>query len=197
MSSEEEGAAPDPFEMVRKIKSRGPAPVHLWDPPFCGDMDMQILRDGSWVHEGSVIRRPAMVSLFASVLKREGDEYFLVTPVEKVRIGVEDCPFVAQQMDATGKGNEQSLVFTTNLGETVTADAEHPLRIDTDPTSGEPHPTVHIRSGLNALINRAVFYRLVELAETEESGDGEPILGVWSGGEFFPLGDLSGHGDAG
>lgn len=190
MSSEEKGAAPDPFEMVRKIKSRGPAPVHLWDPPFCGDMDMQILRDGSWVHEGSVIRRPAMVALFASVLMREGDEYFLVTPVEKVRITVEDCPFVAQQMDATGKGSQQSLLFTTNLGETATADAEHPLCIDSDPVSGEPHPTVHIRSGLNALINRAVFYRLVELAEAGESVDGEPVMGVWSGGEFFPLGDL-------
>lgn len=187
MNSDEKNTAPDPFEMVRKIKTRGPAPVHLWDPPCCGEMDMLIARDGSWIHEGKPIRRAAMVALFASVLKREGDEYYLVTPVEKVKIRVEDCPFVAQQMDASGQGESQRLTFKTNLGETAVADAEHPLSIDTDPETGEPHPRIHIRSGLDALINRAVFYRLVNLAESGETSDGESRMGVWSGGSFFPL----------
>lgn len=188
MSDENKDADIDPFELVRKIKGRGPAPVHLWDPPFCGDMDMVVSRDGSWVHEGKPIRRAALVNLFASVLKLEEDgEYYLVTPVEKVRIRVEDCPFIAQEMDVSGEGSEQKLIFTTNIGEQVTADAEHPLRIDVHPQTGEPHPTVHVRSGLNALINRAVFYRLVDLAQPAADGSGESTMGIWSGGIFFPI----------
>lgn len=188
VSTETDKNGIDPFELVRKIKGRGPAPVHLWDPPFCGDMDMVVTRDGSWVHEGRPIRRAAMVELFASVLKLEDDgDYYLVTPVEKVRIQVEDCPFVAQQMDVAGQGTQQELRFTTNTGETVVADAEHALRIVTDPETGEPHPSLHVRSGLRALINRAVFYRLVELAEQGRTESGESVLGIWSGGKFFPL----------
>lgn len=178
----------DPFELVREIKSGGPAPVHLWDPPFCGDMDMLIARDGSWIHEGKPIRRMALVKLFASVLKLEADgEYYLVTPVEKVRIQVEDCPFIAQDMDVCGEGNHQSLVFTTNMGEKVEANAEHLLRIDVNAETAEPHPILHVRSGLHALINRAVFYRMVDLAEERRNESGEVYLGIWSGGKFFPL----------
>ncbi|MEX0962588.1 MAG: DUF1285 domain-containing protein [Pseudohongiellaceae bacterium] len=187
MSNDNKGKNLDPFELLRKIKVRGPAPVHQWDPPFCGDMDMLIARDGTWIHEGTPIRRPAMVKLFASVLKLEGGKYYLVTPVEKVGIQVEDCPFIVQQMDVSGHGSEQDLIFTTNLDEKVTAGAEHPLRIQVDPVSGEPHPTIHVRSGLNALINRAVFYRLVELAQTQEPQSGDTTLGIFSGGKFFPL----------
>ena len=188
MSGEDKGTDIDPFALVRKIKSRGPAPVHLWNPPFCGDMDMVITRDGTWVHEGKPIRRAALVNLFASVLKLEEDgDYYLVTPVEKVRINVEDCPFIAQEMDVSGEGSQQNLVFTTNIGEKVRADAEHRLRIDVHPDTGEPHPTVHVRSGLDTLINRAVFYRLIDLAQPGEGESGGSTMGIWSGGIFFPL----------
>ena len=176
--------------MVRKIKSRGPAPVHLWDPPFCGDMDMVIARDGTWIHEGKPIRRAALVELFASVLKIADDgEYYLVTPVEKVRIQVEDCPFVALDMDVEGEHSQQDLVFTTNIGEKVTAGRDHRLDIQIHPATGEPHPILHVRSGLNALINRAVFYRLVDLAVPSEAGSGQSDMGIWSGGQFFALDD--------
>ena len=133
--------------MVRRIKGRGPAPVHLWDPPFCGDMDMLIARDGTWIHEGRAIRRAALVELFASVLKldEEGD-YYLVTPVEKVRIRVEDCPFVAVDMDVEGEGRQQNLIFTTNIGERVVAGEGHRLSFPVHPDSGEPHPVLHVRS---------------------------------------------------
>ena len=186
------GTAVDPFESLRKIKSRGPAPVHLWDPPFCGDMDMVITRDGTWIHEGQPIRRPAMVKLFASVLKLEDDgDYYLVTPVEKVRIQVQDCPFVALEMEAEGEGRQQNLIFTTNAGEIVMAGAEHSIRIDVNPETAEPHPVVHVRSGLNALINRAVFYRLVDLMEPRETQSCQLVTGIYSGGEFFTFDSLA------
>ena len=188
MNDKRNDAAPDPFAMASRIKTRGPAPVHLWDPPFCGDIDMQIRRDGTWVHEGRPIRRPAMVRLFASILKREGERHYLVTPVEKVGIEVEDCPFLAVEMEVSGSGLEQEIRFTTNTGDSVTLSAEHALTVDIDPASGEPHPRVHVRSGLDALIQRAVFYRLVELA-VEKEVDGRMVLGVWSTGEFFTLGE--------
>ena len=186
------GRAVDPFELLRKIKSRGPAPVHLWDPPFCGDMDMVIARDGTWIHEGQPIRRPAMVKLFASVLKLEDDgDYYLVTPVEKVRIQVQDCPFVALEMEVAGEGRQQKLIFTTNAGEIVMAGAEHSIRIDVNPETAEPHPVVHVRSGLNALINRAVFYRLVDLMGPRETQSGQLVTGIYSGGEFFTFDSLA------
>jgi hypothetical protein len=160
--------------------------VHLWDPPFCGDIDMRITRDGTWIHEGKPIRRQAMVKLFASVLKLENDtDYFLVTPVEKVGIQVEDCPFFVAEMEVTGAGHEQILSFKTTTEETVEAGPDHKLVMETA-QDGEPHPILHIRSRLNGLINRAVFYRLVEMA-SEKDVDGTPKLGVWSNGVFFPL----------
>ena len=182
------GDAIDPFDMVRKIKGRGPAPVHLWDPPFCGDMDMVIARDGTWIHEGKPIRRTALVELFASLLKiAEDGDFYLVTPVEKVRIKVEDCPFVALDMDVEGEGSRQNLTFTTNIGEKVAAGEEHLLTIQVDPDSGEPHPSINVRNGLDALINRAVFYRLVDLAVLVEAESGQSVMGIWSGGQFFAL----------
>ena len=180
-----------PEQLLRNIKTPEPAPVHLWDPPFCGDMDMKIAKDGSWIHQGQAIRRLAMGQLFASVLLLDEDgEYYLVTPVEKVRIQVEDCPFVATEMDLENEGDSQRLKFTTNTGEIVYAGADHELRVDTDPDSGEPHPVIHIRSGLDALINRSVFYRLVNEAEQREQ-DGETLIGVESDGCFFELGKQS------
>jgi hypothetical protein len=151
-------------------------------------MDMVIARDGTWIHEGKPIRRAAIVELFASVLKIADDgDYYLVTPVEKVRIQVEDCPFVALDMDVEGEGSRQKLTFTTNIGEKVTAGEDHPLNIQVHPDSGEPHPSIPVRSGLDALINRAVFYRLVDLAVPREGESGESALGIWSGGQFFTL----------
>lgn len=178
----------DPFSMARSIKTRGPAPVHLWDPPFCGDIDMRIAKDGSWYHQGGPIRRMPMVKLFASILKREGDEYFLVTPVEKVRIRVEDCPFVAVVMDIekTAEG-QQRLLLTTNTGEQVCADEEHPITVSSNSETGEPHPIIHVRDGLNALINRSVFYQLVNIAQEHQEAD-ETVSTVASAGVVFELG---------
>ena len=177
-----------PLQMVRGLRNhRGPAPVHLWDPPFCGDIDLRIARDGVWHHEGRPIRRQAMVNLFASILKREGDAYFLVNPVEKVRIQVEDCPFLAVDMEIIDPGPGQKVVFLTNVGETVTAGAEHPIRV----TGGdEPHPTVHVRAGLDALLSRAVFYRLVSAAG-QHNENGAIITGIRSQGSYFQLGAVA------
>jgi len=180
--------SPSPEQLLRNIKSPQPAPVHLWDPPFCGDMDLRIARDGSWIHEGKPIRRLSMIQLFASVLKLEGGDYYLVTPAEKVRIQVEDCPFVVTEMDLGLSGGQQRLKFSTNTGEVVYAGEEHQLSMGENPDSGEPHPIVHIRSGLNALLNRAVFYRLVNHAEHRDVGR-EQVLGIESDGVFFQLGD--------
>lgn len=165
--------------------ARGPAPVHLWNPPFCGDIDIEIRRDGSWWHEGRPIRRAGMAQLFASILLYEGDEYFLVTPAEKVRIRVEDCPFLVTDMDVEQKGDPstQAITLHTSLGEVVTIDPEHPLCCE---AKTEPHPTVVIRSGLTALLSRAVYYRLAELAQAESDAD-DAALGVWSCGQFFAL----------
>ncbi|MGR3499733.1 MAG: DUF1285 domain-containing protein [Limimaricola soesokkakensis] len=162
--------------------ARGPAPVHLWDPPFCGDLDMRIARDGTWFHEGTPIGRERMVKLFASILKREGDRHYLVTPVEKVGITVDDAPFVAVDVAREGEG----LRFTTNLDETAVAGLEHPIRVVRDPETGEPAPYIEIRSGLEALIDRKSFYRLVELGETAPH-EGEDWFGVRSNGMFFPI----------
>lgn len=180
------GRAPDPFQMIHDLDGRrGPAPVHLWDPPFCGDIDVRIARDGVWYHEGRAIRRQAMVKLFASILKREENgEFYLVTPVEKVRIQVDDCPFLAIDMEIRQPGRDQVIHFLTNVGETVAVDAAHPICVT---GIEEPHPTVHVRGGMDALLSRAVFYRLVEAAR-QDRRNGELITGVDSGGCFFELG---------
>ncbi|WP_313476590.1 DUF1285 domain-containing protein [Stutzerimonas kunmingensis] len=168
-------------------KKKGSPPVHLWNPPFCGDLDMRIARDGTWHYQGSPIGRPAMVRLFSTVIRRDGDDYFLVTPVEKVGIQVEDAPFVAVRLEVSGEGETQSLRFITNVEDEVEAGEEHPLRVVTDPQTQEPAPYVHVRANLEALIHRNVFYELVELAVPGKV-DGKDYLGVWSGGTFFPIG---------
>ncbi|MCC5962635.1 MAG: DUF1285 domain-containing protein [Rhodobacteraceae bacterium] len=167
-------------------KGKGLPPVHLWDPPFCGDLDMRIARDGTWFYQGTPIGRPALVRLFSTILKREGDTYFLVTPVEKVGITVDDAPFVAVDFRAEGQGADQCLTFVTNVGDEATAGPEHPLRVIRDPESGEPAPYVHIRAGLEALIDRKSFYRLVDLG-THAPHEGADWFGLWSGGRFFPI----------
>ncbi|MFZ3582979.1 DUF1285 domain-containing protein [Loktanella sp. DJP18] len=171
---------------------KGMPPVHLWNPPHCGDIDMRIARDGTWFYQGTPIGRPALVRLFSTILRRDGDDYVLVTPGEKVGITVDDAPFVAVDFRRSG----DDLVFETNVGDTVTADADHPIRVDRDAETGEPAPYVLIRDRLEALIDRKSFYRLVDLGG-EETIDGEVWFGVRSGASFFPIipaADLPGQG---
>ncbi|MEE8333087.1 MAG: DUF1285 domain-containing protein [Alphaproteobacteria bacterium] len=157
---------------------------------FCGDIDMRIARDGTWYYLGSPIGRQALVKLFATVLRRDTDgDFWLETPVEKCRIQVEDAPFVAVEMTVTGAGVEQKLEFRTNVDEIVIAGPDHPIRVDTDSTTGEPSPYIMVRDGLEALIARAVFYDLVELAE-ERRVDGATTLVVCSDATSFSLGAL-------
>ncbi len=190
-----DGATPPPSaegiaDAVRAIAGRDAAngtgrktpPVDDWNPPFCGDIDMRIARDGTWFYEGTPIGRPGLVGLFASILKREGDAYFLVTPVEKVGITVEDAPFVAVDFDAVSEG----LQFRTNTGDTVIAGPEHPIRVERDATTDEPSPYILIRRNLEALIDRKSFYRLVDLAVHADI-DGTRWFGIASGGTFFGI----------
>ncbi|MEZ5910815.1 MAG: DUF1285 domain-containing protein [Paracoccaceae bacterium] len=165
---------------------KGPPPVHLWNPPFCGDIDMRIARDGTWHYLGSPIGRPALVRLFSSILRREGDEFFLVTPAEKLRIRVDDAPFVAVDFTVTGAGRAQAITFTTHVGDTATAGADHPIRVRFARDGDEPSPYVLIRAGLDALIDRKSFYRLIDHAVHDEHR-GERWFGLWSGGQFFPV----------
>lgn len=168
-------------------KSKGLPPVHLWNPDFCGDIDMRIARDGSWYYLGTPIGRKAMVKLFSTIIRRDGDDYFLVTPVEKVGIKVDDAPFVAVELRVEGEGQEQCLNFVTNVEDEVEAGPEHPIRVVLDEHTQEPSPYLHVRSNLEALIGRSVFYQLVELAVPGQI-DGRDCLGVWSRGVFFLLG---------
>ena len=142
---------------------KGLPPVHLWDPPFCGDLDMRIARDGTWFYQGTPIGRPGLVRLFSTILRKDGAKYFLVTPVEKVGITVEDAPFVALDFECNGAGEAQTLAFETNVGDTVRAGPDNPIRVVRDEATGEPAPYVMVRGGLEALIDRKSFYRLVEI----------------------------------
>jgi hypothetical protein len=171
---------------ARAAGKKGLPPVHLWNPPFCGDLDMRIARDGTWFYLGTPIGRPALVRLFSTILKREGDSYFLVTPGEKVGITVDDAPFLAVDFTVTGAGRDQTLVFTTLTGDETTAGPDRPIRLARDPETGEPAPYVLVRANLEALIDRKSFYRLAELG-VEEEIEGVTQFGLWSGGAFFPL----------
>ena len=165
---------------------RGPAPVHLWDPPYCGDLDIRISRNGQWWYLGTPIGRLELVNLFASVLKLEEGKYFLVTPVEKIGITVDDAPFVAVDFEVAEPGPNQTITFETNVGDLSVAGPDNPIRVERDAVTGEPSPYVHVRSGLEALIDRKSYYRLVEIAE-HQPVDGENWFGLRSGGQFFPI----------
>jgi len=162
-------------------------PVEKWNPPHCGDIDIRIARDGTWYHQGSPIGRKELVRLFSTILRRDPDGFHLVTPVEKMRILVEDAPFQAVLMDVAGAGRDQSLTFTTNVGDETVAGPDNPIRVETDPATDEPAPYVHVRKGLEARIARAVFYQMADLAVPGE-GAHAGWLGVWSNGVFFRLG---------
>jgi len=167
---------------ITATKTRGLPPVHLWNPPFCGDLDMRIARDGTWFYQGTPIGRPGLVKLFSSILKREEGKYFLVTPVEKVGITVDDAPFVAIDFEPSGEGEAQVLRFVTHVEDNAVAGPDHPIRVERDPESGEPSPYILIRADLEALIDRKSFYRLVDLGVHHDGW-----FGVWSGGQFFGI----------
>ncbi len=172
---------------ARKAGEKGLPPVHLWNPPFCGDLDMRIARDGTWFYLGTPIGRLPLVKLFASVLRHDEDgKHYLVTPVEKVGITVDDAPFVAVDARIEGAGGDQTLTFVTNIGDEAVAGPDHPIRVTRDPETGEPTPYIHIRARLEALIDRKTFYRLVEISEHAEF-EGARWFGLWSGGVFFPF----------
>jgi hypothetical protein len=164
---------------------RGLPPVERWNPAHCGDIDIRIARDGSWFHRGAPFTRRELVRLFSTILRKEGDAYYLVTPAEKMRIQVEDVPFLAVLLDADGAGPEQTLTFTTNVGDQVVAGPENAIRVETDPRTGQPAPYVHVRRGLEARISRTVFFQLAEMAVPQGDSGG---VGVWSSGRFFTLG---------
>ena len=172
---------------------RGLPPVHLWHPDHCGEIDIRIRKDGVWFHEGTPIGREALVRLFSTVLRRDPDGYHLVTPVEKLKIQVEDAPFIATRVDAAQSDDGSGVLrFETNVGDVVEAGPDHAIRVEADPLTGEPRPYVHVRRGLEALIARPVFYELVELAAERDTPEG-PRLGVTSNGAWFPIAPAGAH----
>jgi uncharacterized protein len=153
---------------ARRAGAKGLPPVHLWNPPYCGDIDMRIASDGTWFYQKTPIGRAALVKLFASVLKREGDRYFLVTPVEKCGIAVDDAPFLAVELQVEGAGGDRRLVFRTNVDDWVACGQDHALRFEPEPETGGLKPYLHVRRDLWAKVTRALFYDLVELGEERE-----------------------------
>lgn len=170
-----------------KVEGKLP-PVHLWNPGRSADIGMEIRADGSWWHDGDRINRERLVKLFSRILRKEEDgSIWLVTPYEKVVVHVADAPFIAVRVERAGEeGPHQTLAFVTNLGDVTLAGPDAPLRVETDPETGEPSPYVLVRGQLEAKLARPVFYELADMAEP--APDGSDTLGVWSQGVFFPLG---------
>lgn len=172
--------------IMAQVKDQRYPPVHLWHPDFCGDIDMRIAVDGSWFYMGTPIGRKEMVRLFSSILRHDDDgRYYLVTPVEKIGIQVDDAPLVAVELTRAGEGQNQTLGFRTQVDDHVIAGADNPIRVETDPDTFEPRPYILVRDRLEALINRSVFYELVTIAEQDDDSD---ELFVWSAGEKYSLG---------
>jgi len=171
-----------------RAAAKGPPPVERWNPPFCGDLDMRIAADGTWFYLKTPIGRPALVKLFASVLKREGDKYFLVTPVEKCGIVVDDAPFLAVELDVEEGAQGRVLRFRTNVDDWVVCGPEHPLRFEPESGTGGLKPYLHVRRELWAKVTRALFFDLVDLGE-ERVIAGRAMFGVLSMGTFFPMAD--------
>lgn len=197
MSGSDEAAAPPApaaaggrldalLSAVRAAGGRGPAPVELWDPPDCGDMDMRIAADGTWFYGGTPIGRPALVRLFASVLTREGARFVLKTPAEKIGITVDDAPFLAVDMAREESESGPVLVFRTNLDDLVRCGPGHGLRFVPGAQEGEVIPYIHVRRGLDARLTRALAFDLAALGEVRDQA-GTPMFGVASSGEFYPM----------
>jgi hypothetical protein len=185
-----EGGAPAALRLDKiaaQVGAQKYPPVNQWNPEFCGDMDMRIASDGTWFYMGTPIGRKEMTRLFSSILRRDEDgKYYLVTPVEKIGIQVDDAPLVAVAVNREGEGEDQTLTFRTGVGDLVTAGPEFPIRVETNAETGEPRPYVLVRDRLEALINRPVFYELVAMAVPGSDGG----IGLWSGGVYFRLGDV-------
>lgn len=171
-------------------KNKGLPPVHLWNPPFCGDIDMRIGRDGTWFYLGTPIGRPSLVRLFSSILKKEGDKYFLVTPVEKVGLIVEDAPFLGVELRVEQGAQGDTLNFRTNVDEWVACGSGHALKFVPERDTGGLKPYLHVRNDLWAKVTRALFYDLVARGEERDIG-GKAMFGVASAGEFFAMAEAS------
>jgi hypothetical protein len=172
---------------INGARDKALPPVHLWHPAHCGDIDIVIKRNGQWFHEGAPIGRDALVRLFSTVLRKDPDGFHLVTPVEKLKIAVEDAPFIATRVDRLRDGEGQPVLrFTTNVGEEVDAGPENAIRVEID-SHESPRPYLHVRRGLDALIARPVFYELADLA-VERDFQGGPMMAVESSGTWFPIG---------
>jgi hypothetical protein len=173
-----------------KRKKKGIPPVEKWNPPFCGDIDMHILRNGKWTYMGSEIKRPAMIKLFSNIIRLDDDgHYYLVTPVEKVRIKVDDVPFVAVSMKKIKAEGVNCLSFTTNVQDEVTLSKENPIEIVIN-DNDEPSPYITIRKNLKALISRSVYYDLINIAE-EEIIDDKKFLVIKSNNTLFKLYEIN------
>ena len=172
--------------ILQSQAGKGPAPVELWNPPYCGDIGMKILRDGTWIYQNSPIGRKPLVQLFASVLRKDADgRTYLVTPAEKIDVAVADAPFLAVEMEVRGEHSAQTLVFRTNVDDIVVCDADHPLRFALEPGSGGLKPYLRVRGRLDALLTRALYQDLVALAVAVPKTPDQ--MGVWSNGVLFAL----------
>ena len=173
-----------------KRKKKGIPPVEKWNPPFCGDIDMHILRNGKWTYMGSEIKRPAMIKLFSNIIRLDDDgHYYLVTPVEKVRIKVDDVPFVAVSMNKTEDEGINCLSFITNVQDEVMLSKENPIEIVIN-DNDEPSPYIIVRKNLKALISRSVYYDLINMAE-EEMIDDKKFLVIKSNNTSFKLYEIN------
>ena len=173
--------------LAAAAQGKGPPPVERWNPPYCGDIGLKIAPDGTWFYQGSPIGRKPLVKLFSSVLRRDDDDrHYLVTPVEKVDVAVADAPFLAVEMEVKGNGRAQELLFRTNVDDIVRCGPDHGLRFAEEAVAGGLKPYLLVRGRLEALVTRALYYDLVELAAVEPQTGGE-MLGIWSGGAFFPM----------
>ncbi len=178
----------DPNSLVAQISKKGLPPVHKWNPELCGDIDIRIARDGTWFYMGSPIGRRRLVKLFSTVLRKDDGEHYLVTPVEKLRIEVEDAPFVVVELEEQGQEQEQELYLRTKTDDVVRVDNQHRISVKYA-EDGEPSPYVEVRNGLMALIARNVYYQLIEIG-TIYQDQSNTKFGVWSAGEFFVLGQM-------
>mgnify|MGYP000612984855 CR=1 FL=1 len=177
-------------ELLKQYPDNQVLPLDKWSPEACGEMDLEIKANGEWWHQGSLIKRDALVKLFARVLWQEEGRYFLKTPVEKIEITVERLPFQIVDVEVRQIDGQQVLVFSDSYGDHIAADQDHPVTVTTDLQSGEPEPALTVRFGMKGLISRSLFYRLIELAEQEALPDGREQLVLSSAGERFVLGEF-------
>ncbi len=171
---------------LKKIKINGPAPVNNWNPKYCGDVDIEIKRNGDWFHNGKKINRISLIKVFSNILKKENNKFYLVTPIEKVGIKVEDAPFLITNLEIKGHGRDQKIIVETNVNDKVIINQKHKLNVKIDKKTFEPSPYVIIRNNLKGLIDRKSFYRLIDKLKKEKYND-VFWYGIWSESKFFPI----------